>query len=400
MSSRSHLILTAISFAAVLTVLTGCSSDSSPADLPDLSDKVYTGAGELNLTYNGVALPGKSARISTVGGMTSLELYAEFDLSQLSGFGLSGSVPAPGVLPGSVQLSIPISPVASGNSYSFSGKGATAGVEYLYSGSATSSTCTIALSDVKLKQSSPIMGAWKPAPLTKSNGFVYTSSPLYIKWQIDPAPGLEFDPGILLNMLANYPCIPVYHNTAYCSAAQLLGEVLKSIAFLPDGRIVTRYMDSSQGALQLMTTSGTGTLYAPVSSAVIALYPNPLSWASWYLVHKAALPQISIPGEMLQLAGGMIATLAPAMAEGIPMGVADADGKATLYLPTEVAVKVLASAAATIAQNPQVKELMLKALLQYPELKEYLPMVEQLLAQFPALLEKTTVFELGLNLVI
>lgn len=78
-----------------------CHDDKEQPEAP-IGEKTYN-ASELELLYNGNAMPSKSVAISQTGNKAHVSVFSLFDLSQI-GNGMTGEVAAPGAIPGSPKL--------------------------------------------------------------------------------------------------------------------------------------------------------------------------------------------------------------------------------------------------------------------------------------------------------
>lgn len=88
-----------------LLTLAGCSDNDSTPIAP-IKEKTYSGVSELEVFYNDKPMMGKTAVFAQEDNKALVKVFSEFDLSQLSEFGLSGKLPAPGIIPGSPHFNI------------------------------------------------------------------------------------------------------------------------------------------------------------------------------------------------------------------------------------------------------------------------------------------------------
>lgn len=129
----------------------GCDNDSDKT-LSPLPDKTYSGTEALDIDYNDADMNGKSATLTLNGSNAVITFDSKVDLSQISDlFKGMQPIPGPGVLPGTPVLSLPVSLVADGDEYSFSGKGETDFVTYTYSGDVSADKLDIDFENVMLK---------------------------------------------------------------------------------------------------------------------------------------------------------------------------------------------------------------------------------------------------------
>ena len=97
---------------ALAILMTACAKDET-MPLPVLEEHTYS-SSSLTISYCGETMPGKTATFipdtdDHFSGL--LRLYSTLDLSQL-GQGFEGVLPAPGVIPGSPSVDLPVSLVA------------------------------------------------------------------------------------------------------------------------------------------------------------------------------------------------------------------------------------------------------------------------------------------------
>lgn len=413
------LIIAASLGAAMLFSLASCKKDD-PAPLPEIKSQTYT-SSSLALTYQEEDMPGKSVDLeysSSDPNSAVLRLYSEFDLSQLSGTGLTGTVAGPGVLPGSPDISIPVTLIPGDGCYTFSGSGSTEYIEYKYSGSLKSGLLTLALSDCQLKSQVFAGSVFSPAPLEKDGLLTYKSMPFHLLWEIDPEDGIDIPLSDILKAAVVAPVIPVYNNTAYTSVAQMFDSAVKTIAMTPSGNIPVMYISTVGGAARIATTCGNMLQYVPASNG-IRLYVNPLSALSQVLV---ALSKPSSDADFITKAGvtddsdgnliagidpkikaaiiqSLAAAFAPQLRDGIPLTVSATDAGAEIYFDTQTSVTFLSQLLGNLLKNPEISDA-LQAYLASLDL----PGVSQedlagILQALPGFLEKTTRLEIGLSLV-
>lgn len=217
--------------------LCACHNDMSEP-IPPLSDITYDSSSGLQLFYNGEPMPGKTVTISQSGNNAHITAFSTFDLSQISGMGLSGKIPAPGVLPGSPKLELDTEIQNTGEYWEFSGTSQTAFCSFNYAGYADSNNLKLYITDAALKGAVISPQVWAPSPIKQNPDGTYSSLPFYIDWKYDPLPDVDINLSAFLEALATLPVIPVYNNTAYMSVSEALSEVVKTIAFRQDGNII------------------------------------------------------------------------------------------------------------------------------------------------------------------
>lgn len=408
-----------------LGMLVSCSDKNDPKPLPDLSSmKTYTG-NNLELYYNDELMPGKTADVTLKGDNIDLKFSSSFDLSQLSGMGLTGALPGPGVTPGNPVLNLSVSATGSGGAYVFAGSGSTDYVSFNYSGSIESDKMVFKISESKLKNIVFAGNVFAPAPIEKNGLLNYTSLPFHLVWELDPVTGIDIPLSDILKVIVTAPVIPVYNNTAYTSVAEAFVSLVKTIALTDSGNVPVMYISTLGGAAHLATSSGNMMQYVPTESG-IRLYINPLSAVSQVLLATSnnkndekfdfeqmlkKAPSSSDTSAGDENAVGMdpalskafievlLKAIAPQVSGGIPLSVSPTAKGAEIYLDTETSVTFLATLLQDALSDPVIMGALQKALgsVELPNVSpEELAGIIQKLPQF---LTATTKLEIGLSLV-
>lgn len=421
MKFKTLIILLAACY--LMIALSSC-KDSQEDPLPELKSELYS-SSKLALSYEGSEMPGKLAKLDIgADGKTAVVTFGQtLDLSQISGLGLEGELTGPGVVPGSVTLSLPLTLTAGDGRYLFSGSGETENISFDYQGSIASDKLTFSFSDCRLKSQIFAGRVFSPMPIVKNNEFDYTSIPFHLEWQLDPAAGVEIPLTQILRLIAVAPVIPVYQDAAYTSIAQLFESVVKTIALLPSGNIPMMYVSTLGGAAHISTSNPTMMQYMPFGNG-LKLFLNPLQVYSEFLLvssnnkdnaefdfermlsrpaaSRSEADETSAPELSEELKKAMIASLlkalAPQIAGGIPLTVGLTAEGADIYFDTATSVTFLATLLQDMMQNPQIAG----------ALQQYLAGVNQpgvdpeklagLLQMLPSYLQATTKLEIGLAL--
>lgn len=424
MNKRVSRLLTGI---ACVLALSSC-SDKDNAPLPDLSsEKTFTG-NNLKLYYNGELMPGKTARVKVVDGKAEMNFYCDFDLSQLTGMGLTGSLAGPGITPGDVTITLSAPVEAGRGEYTFKGSSETDYVTFTFSGSFGDDSMTMYLNDCKLKNPIYAGNVFEPAPIKKEGLLEYSSIPFHLVWEIDPASGIDIPLSDILKAAVTVPVIPVYNNTAYTSVAEAFENLIKTIALTDSGNIPVMYVSTLGGAAHIATTSGNMMQYIPASNG-IKLYLNPLSVVGEVLLatsdnkndDKFDFEQMlkrsqradsssegsngpaisdSIDPELKKaLISVLLKAFAPQIANGIPLTVAPTATGADIYLDTATSVIFMATVLQDMMQNQVIITAIQNALAsaQLPELDP--TEVADIIQKLPVILTQTTKLEIGLSLV-
>ncbi|MDE6010537.1 MAG: DUF4925 domain-containing protein [Muribaculaceae bacterium] len=407
-------------------LLGSCSDDKDTVALPDFStSKTYTG-NNLELYYNNELMPGKSADVKLEDGNLNIRFYQTFDLSQLSGMGLTGSLPGPGVTPGDDSLTLRVPVNADSGRYSIAGFGETDAVTFSYTGEVTSERMIFSISDAKLKNTIFAGSVFAPAPIEKSGLVSYSSLPFHLVWEIDPAVGFDLPLSEILKIMVTAPVIPVYNNTAYTSVAQAFENVVKSVALTDSGDIPVMFISTLGGAAHLATSSGNMLQYIPSDNG-LKLYVNPLSALGQVLLYtsdnkndekfdfaamlkKTPRAVMGSDDETSNAAGMdpaltkamvevLIKALAPQISGGVPLTVEPTAKGADIYISTETSVTFLATVLQYALANPAIAGALQEAIgsSNIPQLSP--EDLAGLLQKLPQFLEATTKLEIGLSFV-
>lgn len=402
-------------YLGLLAILAGACSKEETIPLPSLAEEhTYTGS-TLKLSYCGELMPAKKIEYKPGDGSMSGTLTAtgETDLSQLSMIGLSGTAAGPGILPGSPQIEMPVTLSETDDSYTFSGKGKTPLVEtYTYSGRLQGDSCMMQVTDVVLADKTLAGTVWMPAPIER-DGLGFTSFPFRLVWELNPAAGIDIDLTQLLNQLAALPTIPVYHDTAYSSPAQLYTTAVQTVAFNENGNIFIRYYSSVGGATQLMTTTGNTFQYVLPAPSTMLLYPNPTTLFGRWLVAQSDPgdnPNISFTKRGLQddkeqllalllsLAKQMVPALLELCTTGVPLQYElGQDGTLAVYLNTATILTLLGDVVKMAESNPGVLQYLAQTVGGSEQLASIAEDLQKLLPQLKEILLNTTRLEIGLN---
>lgn len=403
--------------------LSACSNNDN-FDLKPLQEKTFTG-DNLKLYYNGEIMPNKSVTINQSGNTATAKFFGEFDLSQLSAFGLSGTIPAPGVFPGDPVTTLPLEMNEAGEYWNFLGSGETTACTFSYKGYANDENMAIFFSDVKLKTPAITPAVWKPAPIKNENG-AFTSLPFFIRWDYDPIPDVDIDLSPYLEALTTLPIIPAYNNTAYMSISQAVSLMLQTVGFTDDGNMVVSYLSSVGGASHLAQTLPNRFMYLPISTDRIKLYLNPTALFGLMLIaDSSGTPAEDVkiigngiypsghvtevaPGVMesiikseigKKLAKAALSVLLPKLADGLTFDISEADGQLHFCFDNQVAMQMIEEMLTPILADDEA----VKAIQQYIEsnanLKPLLPLLDKALQLLPQAIERTNNLQVGLALV-
>lgn len=402
-------------------VLTGCHDDDSSPVAP-LQTKTFSDSSGLELYYNGVAMPGKSVTFSQDGDKATVTSFSLFDLSQLSQPGLSGQLPSPGIVPGSPETVWNVTLTNSGGFWQFSGEDENDFVKYSYEGQASPEKLKIEITDAVLKNPAVSPAAWKPVPLARNADGSFKSIPFYIDWQYEPIPDVDIDLSKVLQALTVLPVIPVYGNTAYMSVSQALSEVVKAVAFRPDGNVLLTYVSSTGGAAHIAQTNANGLQYVVAAPGILKFYVNPLSLSGFILENMSGgtpATDVDLTASGLFPAGGgnagdsgsqtspvvselgmkllmpLLKALLPELARGIPMAYTLSPQSLYVFIDTDMALALMRQVFAEIISDSATIKAIGEYIASSESLAPLLPKLEQLPQLLQTALERTSVFRIG-----
>lgn len=406
-----------------LLALASCSHYEAP-DLQPIKDKTFTGEN-LVLYYNGEPMPNKSITVTQEGDKATAKLFGEFDLSQLSAFGLSGTIPAPGILPGEETSTLNLTMSNAGEYWDFTGSGENDACTFNYKGYANDERMALFLSEVKLKIAGITPNVWKPAPISVADG-VYSSLPFFINWKYDPIPGVDFDLTPYMEALATTPIIPVYNNTAYMSLSQAISQLLQTIALKEDGNLIVTYLSTVGGAMHIAQTLPNRFMYTLDSPTRIRLYLNPTALFGMILVAGSTgtpSDDIKIIGNGMypsghvtptepgvieailkselgkKVAKSALSVILPQLAQGLPFDISESDNQLQFCIDNQVAMGLLQQIVTPLLADDET----VKAIVAYIEsnanLKPLLPLLSKALELLPEAIERTNHLQLGLAFV-
>lgn len=407
-------------------MLSGCSDKDSPAPAPDLgSGKSYAGSN-LELYYNGEQMAGKSSTVKVASGEATMTFDSSFDLSMLTGMGLTGELPAPGVTPGDAVITLTSAAHEGDGAYDVAGSADTDYVTFNYTGSIGADKMTFAITDAKLKNQALAGNVFAPAPIVKQGVADYTSLPFHLVWELDPAAGIDLPLSEVLKVLATAPVIPVYEGTAYTSVAQAFVSLVKTIALTESGNVPVMYVSTLGGAAHIATTCGNMMQYVPTQTG-LRLYLNPLQVVSEALLllsdnkddakfdfatllkKSPAGRATATPGDGAEgttdpaltraMIGVLLKALAPQIAGGVPLTVEPTAAGADIYFDTATSVTFLATLLQEAMKSPEIMAAVQQALggVEIPGVSS--GQLAGILQQLPQYLIKTTKLEIGLQLV-
>lgn len=402
-------------------LMTGCHDDSSKPAVP-IKDKTFTKASGLQLFYNGMEMPNKSVSFSQNGNKADVKMFSSFNLSELN-MGLSGTVPAAGVIPGTPEVDLNVELEENDGYWIFNGNSSTDYCDYSYSGYVSPESMKLFLDNVKLKSGGVNPAIWQPAPVKKGEGLTYESIPFYIDWDYEPIPNVDIDLSPVIKAIATLPVIPVYNNTAYMSVSEALSLILKTVAFRDDGNLIFSYISTSFGADQLAQTEPNRFQYVISGPSEVKLFVDPMSLIGLILVNTSGSTppsQVDLTATGLYPAGTqapstddrkevselgkelMVSAMTyflPRMAQGIPMKFKADSGSLELYIDTPMLLELFKEIVLPVIQKQKYVEELEKWIAGDPSLSSLIPDLKKAVQLLPEAFERTNTLRLGFNFV-
>ncbi|MDE5796071.1 MAG: DUF4925 domain-containing protein [Muribaculaceae bacterium] len=399
--------LSLVTVLAGFSLLTSCSSkdDDPKAPVPDAA--TFTEASGLNLTVDGVAMPGKTVKFepSADGAKGTLTMSSTFDVTAIPGY-QSGmiegdQVQAPGVLPGSPVTVLTVNLKYDNSVYTFSGADETEYCTFSYSGSLEGENLNLAINDVKLKNTSLAGTTWNlvemdPVEPDANNG------PFHIVWEPynlqNPEEGASVDLGFMkmpiqtvIQLMTVMPMLenPTNPEGEKWTVSAMLNYVLKSITFMEDGNIVAEYRDTK--GTQTITASPVNLVqYVVKDDGGLLIFLNPQAIA---LADKTRALDIN------SLLASVMGQVLPMLANGVPMEYEKDGDKMTLYLDTTVLLPLLRNTLTPLLQDQETLDMLIAMVSANEDMAMYLPYIQGIFTSLPEVLKKTTNIEIGLNFV-
>lgn len=395
-------------------MFSSCSSDDIE---PALRESTFTDKSGLKLTYNGSPMIGKTAHVVPTAEGADITLFSVFDLAQLGVTGLSGTVDAAGVIPGSKSITLPVKLTSDGKESLFSGKAESDYATFTYSGNISSSGLELNLRDVVLKGGGVSPTVWKPAKKIITSTGMSTDGPVVADWQYEPLPDVNFDFSDLLRIMVNLPVIKDKDSSISLNEAIL--TIINSIALLPDGNVVITYATDAFGAPQVAQTYPNRFQYVVTRKGEIRFFSDPMLIfglmlvnfsgsipANWVQIKDGAMMPtanasdegIKLPEWIQGLIPSMLTTICQSMGEGIPALYSPTTNGMEIYINSEIATVAIVKFVETIAASPEMKQLLSKIMISYPELEPLVPKIDYILSLVPQIIERTNTLKIGIAL--
>lgn len=386
------------------TMATGC-SDDDPKSSKTFAEATRTEANGLNLTVGGATMPGMTVEFAPAANASegTLKVYSRFDLAAIPGApeALKQSIAGPGAIPGTPELTIPVTIELdqAGTTGSFQGSGATEYASYNYSGTITDNAINLAFSDVRLKNVS-LAGRYALEGFTMDEdwesdtyGTIFTN-PIYVNWQSGASLdflGTPMTPEDLCKLLFTMPLL----DDMTVTVPNYLTTLLKDVTFGQDGNITANYLDldaDNESVRNYITSPVNMAQYVVASDKQMLFFLNPAA-----VVADAS--RAVGPVDMNNVLGNVLGQLAPMMTNGVPMQYRkSADGKMSVYLATETLLPLLKQNVLPLLRNEAVVNQLVEMVGQTDMGAFIAPLLPGMIASAADVIEQTTVLEIGLNL--
>lgn len=410
-------------WALCLGLFTACSSEDPIVPGEELVGKTYTSAEGLTLSVDGNAVVGKTAAFAPgTNGNATITLAGEsFNIGEyvgaipaLSSRVANMEVPTSGVLPGSSSVTINVTLVGDATNCTFEGTSETEFCTFTYSGRISDAALDIKLADVKLKNKTLAGTKWNiPKYVFNNDTYEWEGvQNLRVVWEssrgIDlmgsgnpeyetPVSGLI---GLMLMMnLVENPTDPTGEKLTLYS---IMNVVLKEVSFSEDGNVYAKYMDLKTGNI-MQSPAGVAT-YVVTEDNNLRLFLNPQAIVANTI--NAAASSCAL--DLSAVVGSLLEIVAPMVQNGVPVKIGQAvDNMAgtayedpnvkSFYLGTETLLPIIKVLGPVIA-DPEVRQMIIDAASQDPEMGSMASMLEGILKSLPAVIDGTTKIEAGVNL--
>lgn len=388
-------------FAVICSValFTSCSDDDDEKMVNPVPQTTFTGENGLQLTYNGAPMPGKKVTFTpdaTNAQKATLRLEGEFDLNGILGKAKSAaaredvSMPtAPGVLPGSPVVTLPVDLTINGDKCSFAGTSETDYCTFSYKGEVSAGAMELALSEVKLKNAKLAGMTWKLKPYDKEDP--NKIDPIYLVWEAEKKV-FDFLPiEYVLKIALRMELIAVGANHKV-SAAEMLGTVLQDVTFMEDGNIVATYKDAANGGTEWTKSPVNLAQYVVENDNQIKVFLNPAAIIAAVNNAGRAVDVQTVIQQAIQM-------LYPMLVNGVPVAFEQTEDALSVYLNTELLLPLLKTLVVPLLSDEEVVAMLVELMKKDPDFSEMAGLAEPMLKAFPEIIESTTKVEIGLNFV-
>lgn len=381
-----------------VTLFTSCSDDDDEKMVNPVPQTTFTGENGLQLTYNGAPMPGKKVTFTpdaTNAQKATLRLEGEFDLNGILGKAKSAaaredvSMPtAPGVLPGSPVVTLPVDLTINGDKCSFAGTSETDYCTFSYKGEVSAGAMELALSEVKLKNAKLAGMTWKLKPYDKEDP--NETDPIYLVWEVEKV--FDFLPIESVLKLALRMELIAAGADHKVSATEMLGTVLQDVTFMEDGNIVATYKDAANGGTEWTKSPVNLAQYVVENDNQIKVFLNPAAIIAAVNNAGRAVDVQTVIQQTIQM-------LYPMLVNGVPVAFEQTEDALSVYLNTELLLPLLKTLVVPLLSDEEVVAMLVELMKKDPDFSEMADLAEPMLKAFPEIIESTTKVEIGLNFV-
>ena len=149
-------------------------------------------------------------------------------------------------------------------------------------------------------------------------------------------------------------------------------------------------------------------MYVPLSEYALKLYANPADILTLVLLNNTnrdpnipdnpfGKPSRAESGTLVQLLQGLVKSLAPMLADGIPMACVRQGDNMSLYLSSELLLPLLKDGIVPVLANPAMRGIVADLVEHNATLAPHAVAIMALYDALPTILDQTTRLELGLN---
>ena len=382
-----------------VTLFTSCSDDDDEKMVNPVPQTTFTGENGLQLTYNGAPMPGKKVTFTpdaTNAQKATLRLEGEFDLNGILGKAKSAaareevSMPtAPGVLPGSPVVTLPVDLTINGDKCSFAGTSETDYCTFSYKGEVSAGAMELALSEVKLKNAKLAGMTWKLKPYDKEDP--NETDPIYLVWEAEKKvfDFLPIESVLKLALRMELIAAGADHKV---SATEMLGTVLQDVTFMEDGNIVATYKDAANGGTEWTKSPVNLAQYVVENDNQIKVFLNPAAIIAAVNNAGRAIDIQTVIQQAIQM-------LYPMLVNGVPVAFEQTEDALSVYLNTELLLPLLKTLVVPLLSDEEVVAMLVELMKKDPDFSEMADLAEPMLKAFPEIIESTTKVEIGLNFV-
>lgn len=382
-----------------VTLFTSCSDDDDEKMVNPVPQTTFTGENGLQLTYNGAPMPGKKVTFTpdaTNAQKATLRLEGEFDLNGILGKAKSAaaredvSMPtAPGVLPGSPVVTLPVDLTINGDQCSFAGTSETDYCTFSYKGEVSAGAMELDLSEVKLKNAKLAGMTWKLEPYDETNP--NETDPIYLVWEAEKKV-LGFMPIESVLKIALRMDLIAAGADNKISATDMLGTVLQDVTFMEDGNIVATYKDAANGGTEWTKSPVNLAQYVVENDNQMKVFLNPAAIIAAVNNAGRAVDVQAVIQQAIQM-------LYPMLVNGVPVAFGQTDDALSVYLNTELLLPLLKTLVVPLLSDEEVVAMLVELMKKDLDFGEMAGLAKPTLKAFPEIIESTTKVEIGLNFV-